>query len=217
MTLFRSSRTQTATLSPPTLRDGYRWRGMRVGLLGGSFNPAHAGHLHIARLAMARFSLDAVWWIVTPQSPLKEEHGTAPYAQRYQGVETLIRRQPKMVATHLEDRLDTRYTFETVQALRKHFPHTDFLWICGTDNAHIFHRWDRWRALADSLPIVFIARPPARTLVRSCPLRLYARRQFFDTKGLKTDLSRPGIYWLKGMKMLDISSTKLRKENKQAA
>lgn len=190
-----------STLTPPTLRDGNRWRNLRVGLLGGSFNPAHQGHTHIARLALARFNLDFVWWIVTPQNPLKDEKGTAPYNERYKSVEKITASHPRMMATHLERDLGTRYTYETVKKLKQAFPATDFLWICGMDNAHIFHRWDKWRELTQEIPIAFIARPPAGTLVKNCPIRLFALQK------------APQTTFLQGTKMLDISSSQIRKNN----
>lgn len=146
-------------LTPPTLHDGQRWRNLRVGLLGGSFNPAHQGHMHIARLALARFHLDFIWWIVTPQNPLKDEKEMAPYDVRYEGVRKITKSSPRMMATHLERQLGTNYTYETIVRLKKAFPATDFLWICGMDNAHLFHRWEKWREITQEVPVVFIARP----------------------------------------------------------
>lgn len=199
------------SFTPPTLRDGMRWRGMRVGLLGGSFNPPHEGHLHIAKIALEKFGLDFVWWIVTPQNPLKKTNGMAPYAERHARVQNMIASHPRMMATHLERDMGTRYTHETVGGLKRNFPHTDFVWICGMDNAMIFHKWDRWRSLIDAMPIVFIARPPAGGLVKGCPVRMLARSaQAYDAKGVKTGLTPPKITWLQGAKMMDISSTKIR-------
>lgn len=187
---------------------------MRIGLLGGSFNPPHEGHMHIARLAMAKFGLDFVWWIVTPQNPLKQARGMAPYEERFAKVQNMTARHPRMMATHLERDMGTTYTYETVTGLKKSFPQTQFLWICGMDNALIFHRWDSWRALVDKMPIVFIARPPAGTLVQGCPLRMLPpQNQSYRATGAKTPLNPPKITWLKGTKMIDISSTKIR--NKQ--
>lgn len=201
--------------TPPTLKDGHRWRGLRVGLLGGSFNPPHAGHLHIARMAKAKFGLDFVWWIVTPQNPLKQTKGMAPYAERYAEVQAMLENFPRQMPTHLEAELGTRYTFETVYALRKNFPQTDFIWICGMDNAHIFHKWDKWQRILEMMPLTFIARPPATQLVKGCPVRMLDNiPHYHGAFGRKTDLKSPGIYWLEGNKMLDISSTKIR-NNKQ--
>ena len=195
----------------PTLRDGQRWRGCRVGLLGGSFNPPHEGHLHIARLAQAKFGLDFVWWVVTPQNPLKKN--TGGYERRFAQVENIISPYPRQLTTHIERDLDTRYTYETVLGLREAFPQTDFLWICGMDNALIFHKWDHCQELHENMPITFIARPPAGNLVKNCPIRRYNHPQYYQAFGRKTDLKKPGIYWLQGTKMLDISSTNIRNNN----
>ncbi len=201
-------------LSPPNLQDGARWAGKRVGLLGGSFNPPHDGHLHIARIAAAKFGLDFVWWIVTPQNPLKGRSDMAPYEERYQKVEEMTAAHPKMMATHLEHWLGTNYTYETALALKEHYPETEFIWICGMDNAYIFHHWDRWQDLARLIPITFIARPPARLLVKNCPVRMLDIPQCNNPQGRKTNLSRPSITWIRGTKMVDISSTEIRKSLK---
>ncbi|HPD82423.1 MAG: nicotinate (nicotinamide) nucleotide adenylyltransferase [Alphaproteobacteria bacterium] len=211
------ARLPTHNFTLPTLQDGFRWRGLRVGLLGGSFNPPHAGHLHIARIAKAKFGLDFVWWIVTPQNPLKDTKGMAPYNERYQNVENMLHHMPRQMPTHLESELGTTYTFETISKLREHFPFTDFLWICGMDNALIFHKWDKWQRILETCPITFIARPPAHQLVKGCPIRMLDNiSHHHQAYGRRTDLKSPGIYWLEGNKMLDISSTQIRNsEQKQ--
>lgn len=198
------------TMTPPHLLDGVRWSGMRVGLLGGSFNPPHAGHLHIARIARARFGLDFVWWLVTPHNPLKDKSIIAPYEERFAHVENMTARDPAMMATHLERDMGSRYTYETVTTLRDAFPKTDFLWICGMDNALIFHRWQRWQDILKIMPMTFIARPPAGALVRSCPLRMADVPHYSQTQGGRTDLSKPGVYWLTSTRMVNLSSTEIR-------
>ncbi len=201
-------------LTPPTLKDAHRWRGLRVGLFGGSFNPPHAGHIHVARLAKIKFGLDFVWWIVTPQNPLKSTNQTRPYEERYANVEKMLASYPKQLPTHLELELGSNYTYETVSALKDVFPQTDFIWVCGMDNAHIFHKWDRWQDIIKTMPVSFIARPPATDLVKSCPLRMTTNiTHKFDTLGHKTNLKEPAIYWLSSNKMLDISSTDIRKNH----
>lgn len=198
--------------TPPTLYDAPRWNGLRVGLLGGSFNPPHAGHLHIARVAKAKFGLDCVWWIVTPQNPLKNRKGIAPYEERHEQVTDMLFYKPAQIPTHLEAILGTQYTYQTIEALKSSYPKTDFLWICGMDNAHIFHKWDRWQNILNMIPITFIARPPATGLVTGCPLRQISDiPHYFKTAGNHTNLKKLGIYWLSGSKMLDISSTQIRK------
>lgn len=199
--------------TPPTLLEPYRWRGKRIGLLGGSFNPPHEGHLHIARLARRKLHLDFVWWIVTPQNPLKDRKGMAPYDERYAAVEKMLAPYPYQIPTHLERDMDTRFTYETVVQLQDSFFCTDFIWICGMDNAHIFHKWDRWQDLVETIPIVFIARPPAHSLIRHTPVsQLKNIPQHHITSGRKLDLKTPSISWMMGTKMVDISSTQLRKK-----
>ena len=201
-------------MTPPHLLDGVRWSGMRVGLLGGSFNPPHAGHLHIARVAKARFGLDVVWWLVTPHNPLKDKNIIAPYAERFAQVEDMTAHDPAMMATHLERDIGSRYTYETVTALRHAFPKTDFLWVCGMDNALIFHHWQRWQDILKTMPMTFIARPPAGALVRTCPLRMADVPHHSQTHGKHTDLGKPGIYWLTSTRMVDLSSTEIRNKTK---
>ncbi len=202
------------TMTAPHLLDGVRWNGMRVGLLGGSFNPPHAGHLHIARVAKARFGLDFVWWLVTPHNPLKDKNIIAPYEERFSQVEKMTAHDPAMMATHLERDIGSRYTYETVSALRQAFPKTDFLWICGMDNALIFHRWQRWQDILKTMPMTFIARPPAGALVRSSPLRMADVPHHSQTHGARTDLGKPGVYWLTSTRMVDLSSTEIRNKTK---
>ena len=198
-------------MTPPNWHDGPRWAGMKIGLLGGSFNPAHAGHFHIARIAMARFGLDAVWWLVTPQNPLKTVTGMAAYADRYASVQRIAAPHPRMVPTHLERDLGTRYSWQTVAALRSAYGGSAFVWICGMDNAAIFHKWDHWQEMARSLPVCFIARPPARSLVQPSRLRQFACvDHFFDAPAPGTASIRPGIYWLQDTELLNISSTAIR-------
>jgi len=204
---------EQSTFTPPHLQDSVRWRGQRIGLLGGSFNPAHHGHLHIAKMAKAKLGLDFVWWLITPQNPLKTRADMAPYEDRFKSVETMIAKTPSMMATHLEAQLGTTYTYETVKQLQSHFPQTDFVFICGHDNALIFHKWDRWKALADLIPIVFIARPPATRLVQNCPIRMLKSLKF--PKGRKTPLIPGSVYWLKMTRMIDISSTEIRNKTKR--
>ena len=184
------------TLTRPTLADGPKYAGKKIGLLGGSFNPAHKGHKHIALLALEHYGLDEIWWLVTPQNPLKDTDDMAPYAERFASVEKIIDGYPDMVATHLERDLETTYTYETVKGLKQHFPQTDFLFICGMDNALIFHKWDRWHDLLDLIPFTFIDRPGSVEIVENCPLK---------------QVTHPNLHWLHGEEMIDISSTQIRK------
>ena len=131
----------------------------RVGLLGGSFNPAHDGHRHVSLLALKRLGLDAVWWLVSPQNPLKPESGMAPLADRLARARA-VARHPRIRPTDIETRLGTRYTVDTVRALRRRWPHIRFVWLIGADNLLQLPRWHRWDMLFRLVPIAVFARHP---------------------------------------------------------
>ena len=131
----------------------------RIGLLGGSFNPAHGGHLHVSRLALKRLGLDEVWWLVSPQNPLKPVRGMAPFAERFAGAEAVAAADPRIKVTDLEARLGTRYTADTLIELRRRFPAMRFVWLMGADILPQIRRWERWRDVFRAVPIAVFARP----------------------------------------------------------
>ncbi len=135
-----------------------RWHGLRVGLLGGSFNPAHRGHRLISLTAMKRLKLDAIWWLVSPQNPLKSSTEMASLAARLKEA-SAISNHPAIFPTEIESRIGTRYTIDTLRALTAHFPQTDFIWLMGADNLAGFHNWRDWQAIAALLPIAVFLRP----------------------------------------------------------
>jgi len=138
----------------------------RIGLLGGSFNPAHGGHRRISLLAAKALGLDEVWWLVSPGNPLKSDEGMAPLPARVASARAQARRAPIRV-TAIERELGTRYTVDTLARLRRRYPKKCFTWIMGADNLAQFHRWHRWRVLARAMPIAVVARPgyDARAIV----------------------------------------------------
>ena len=129
-----------------------------MGLLGGSFNPAHEGHLHIARLALQRLRLDQVWLLVSPGNPLKEAAGMAPLADRLASAAQIADGR-RIVATGIEARLHTRYTFDTLRALRLRFPRARFVWLMGADNLVQLPRWQHWEDIARAVPFAVMPRP----------------------------------------------------------
>jgi nicotinate-nucleotide adenylyltransferase len=144
------------------------WDKRTVGLLGGSFNPAHEGHRHISLYALKMLGLDAVWWMVSPQNPLKPTKDMAPLEKRLEAARTASR-HPKIYVTDIETRLNTRYTVDTLAALKTHFPRTRFIWLMGADNLRQFHRWHRWQDIFKSVPVCVLDRPPRHDSVRACP------------------------------------------------
>ncbi|HEU0043898.1 nicotinate-nucleotide adenylyltransferase [Sphingomonas sp.] len=151
----------------------------RIGLLGGSFNPAHRGHRRITLAAIRKLGLDEVWWLVSPGNPLKPEAGMAPLAVRLASARHMARRAP-IRATAIEAQLGTRYTVDTLRALRRRYPAKHFVWLMGADNLAQFHRWRGWRRIARIVPIAVIARPPYNGDALAGPamgwLRRYQRR-----------------------------------------
>ena len=129
-----------------------------VGLLGGSFNPAHAGHRHISVEALRRLGLDEVWWLVSPLNPLKDAAAMAPLAARVAAA-TAVARHPRIRVSDIEARLGTRYAVDTVAALVHRHPNVRFVWLMGVDNLAQLHLWSRWRSLARRVPIAVLARP----------------------------------------------------------
>ncbi|HWB50838.1 MAG TPA: nicotinate-nucleotide adenylyltransferase [Stellaceae bacterium] len=131
----------------------------RIGLLGGSFNPAHGGHLHISLMALKQLDLDEVWWLVSPQNPLKPAKGMARFAERVAGAEAFAKGHPRIRVSALEAALDTSYTADTIAALARRFPHTRFVWLMGGDNLAQLPHWSRWVELMENVPIAVFDRP----------------------------------------------------------
>lgn len=131
----------------------------RVGLLGGSFNPAHSGHLHISQLALDILGLDAVWWLVSPQNPLKSTEGMAPLGERVAGAQALAAAEPRVVVTDLEHAFDTRYTVDTLAKLKERYADTRWVWIMGADNLSDVHQWKDWTRIFETVPVAVFDRP----------------------------------------------------------
>lgn len=132
--------------------------GMTVGLLGGSFDPPHEGHLHISEQALKRVGLDRVWWLVTPGNPLKT-HGPAEIGKRLSACETLIDGHSRIEPTDIEARLGTRYTADTLRVMQRIYPGVRFVWLMGADNLVEFHLWKQWVEIFQTVPIAVFARP----------------------------------------------------------
>lgn len=139
-----------------------------MGLYGGSFNPVHEGHAHVAETARQRLGLDRVIWLVAPQNPLKPSDETQPLASRLSRVRALARDRG-MIVSDVEARLGTRYTLDTVLALKARFPGVHFVWIMGADSLAGFHRWRGWTQIMQALPVAVVSRPWISLKSRSSP------------------------------------------------
>jgi nicotinate-nucleotide adenylyltransferase len=141
---------------------------MRIGLLGGSFNPPHEGHALITRLALKRLRLDRVWWLVTPGNPLKSLTGLAALKARMEAARSLDV-GPTVVVSNIEAQIDSRFTYDTLLWLRRRAPGVRFVWIMGADNLRQFHLWRHWRLIADLVPIAVVDRPGSTLKAISSP------------------------------------------------
>ncbi len=184
--------------------------GMRIGLFGGSFNPPHEGHALVCAIALRRLRLDRIWLLATPGNPLKETRGLAPLAARMAATRALMD-DPRIVVTDLEARIGVRYTYDTIEYLRKRAPFVRFVWIMGADNLIQFARWQRWRAIADLTPIAAVDRPGA-TLKASAAKAAHALAPFLMKEAdapLLAAAAPPRLVFLHDRR-LDLSSTALR-------
>lgn len=183
--------------------------GLRVGLLGGSFDPPHDGHVHITRWALRAFDLDRVWWMVSPGNPLKRR-GPADIARRMAACRALMR-HPKVVVTDIEARLRTRYTADTIEALRDRWPAARFVWLMGADNLASLHRWERWETIMETLPVGVLARPGQQLFAGLAPAaRRYATKRLPEREARALPFRDPPAWVLMTGRMSDRSSTEIR-------
>lgn len=184
-------------------------RGKRIGLLGGSFDPAHQGHVHITLEALKRFDLQEVWWLVSPGNPLKTR-GPAPMAKRMARARAVMQ-HPKVYISDIEAELGTRYTAQTIAALVNKFPMAHFSWLMGADNLAQFHLWKDWQAIMQTVPIGVLARPGERIEGRTAPAAQIYRHAFLKGRRarLLSHMQAPAWAFV-NVPMRDISSTELR-------
>ena len=197
------------------LRMPYAEKGMQIGLFGGSFNPAHAGHALVAEIALRRLALDQLWWIVTPGNPLKSTRELAPLAERIRLSEK-IAQNPRIKVTAFEASHHIRYTADTLALVRAKNPGIDFVWIMGADSLRDFHRWQRWRQIVMTFPIAVIDRPGSTlsflssVVAKTCD---YARVDEGDAPILAR-MRAPAWTFIHGPRSL-LSSTEIRQAAKK--
>jgi nicotinate-nucleotide adenylyltransferase len=183
---------------------------MRIGLLGGSFNPPHLAHRAVSQFALKRLRLDRIWWLVTPGNPLKDQRAQGNLEARLRAAREMAA-DPRIQVSCLESVIGTRYTEDTIKFLRRRAPQLRFVWIMGADNLAQFHRWQNWRRIASQVPIAVIDRPPQSFRALASPAaRALARYRLADSEASRlADQEPPAWVFLTGMK-LKMSSTGLR-------
>lgn len=192
------------TKTPPALPE------QRIGILGGTFNPAHDGHRHISVMALQRLRLQKVWWMVTPGNPLKDNDGLPSLDERAAYAEQLAG-HPAITVSGLEAGIQTRFTYDTLKVLTQRFPATRFVWLMGADNLVQFHHWQGWREIAQLMPIAVIDRPGSSLATRSS-VAAQALAQFRvkeEDAGVLASMKPPAWTFLHGPRS-DLSSTAIR-------
>ncbi|MHA1537326.1 MAG: nicotinate-nucleotide adenylyltransferase [Alphaproteobacteria bacterium] len=189
---------------------------LRIGLLGGSFNPAHSGHLLLSLEALRRLELDRIWWLVSPQNPLKPTDGMAPFAQRLAAAQDLAR-HPRLVVSDIEARLGTRRTANTLARLTGRFPRNHFVWLMGADNLVQISRWSRWREIFERVPVAVFARPsyslPA--LAGAAAARYRRQRVPESSASILADLPAPAWVFCR-MRLDPTSASTIRSRRRRA-
>jgi nicotinate-nucleotide adenylyltransferase len=185
---------------------------MRVGLLGGSFNPAHEGHLHISREALKRLELHQVWWLVTPGNPLKRTNAAYPtLSERMARASAIAASDPRIKITGFEAGLRAPYTIDAISYLKRRFPPVHFVWIMGGDNLAQLHRWRHWERLFKTVPILVMDRPAARhTALASPAAQRFAHRRVAEEEARKLTRHTPPLWAYVSIPLASQSSTAIR-------
>lgn len=183
--------------------------GQKIGLLGGSFDPPHRGHVHISRQALRRFGLDQVWWLVSPGNPLKKD-GPADFERRMNACRDLAK-HPRIRVSDFEMRHGTRFTADTIALLQGKFPRLNFVWLMGADNLVQLHEWNRWQEIMQRVPVGVFARPD--NVVKaglSRASRTYAGARLPQSQSGVLGNSTPPCWCLVTGPTVDVSSTEIR-------
>ncbi|MBO9478218.1 nicotinate-nucleotide adenylyltransferase [Shimia sp. R11_0] len=188
----------------------YVARGQTIGLLGGSFDPPHAGHVHLTREAMKRFGLDRVWWLVSPGNPLKAR-GPAALSRRMAAARAIMD-HPRVHVSDFEAQAGTRYTAETLAALQKSLPQVQFVWLMGADNLAQFHRWRDWQEIMVRVPVGVLARPGDRLEARHAKAaQVFHKARLHPAQNRLLSRKAAPVWGFANMPMRAISSTEIRK------
>lgn len=213
----RACRPGSDVTASPRVRRGFPFMlrlpsttdGLRIGLLGGSFDPPHTGHLHISRWALRAIGLDKIWWLVSPGNPLKP-NGPADLDRRVAACRSMIRDR-RIVVSDIERHLGSPYTADTLAHLQHRAPGARFVWMMGADNLAEFHLWRNWRWIADSFDIAVFARPGQQVRAGLSPAaRVYANRRLPPEAAGLLGRGAPGRWALLPGPMSDRSSTEIR-------
>lgn len=191
----------------------YARAGQVVGLLGGSFDPAHEGHVHITKAALKRLGLDRVWWLVSPGNPLKT-HKPAPMADRLEAARSVMQ-HPAVEVTDIETHLGTQYTTQTIAALQDRYVGVRFVWLMGADNLAQFHHWQDWQEIMARVPVGVLARPGDRITARmSKAARMFRNDRLIGRASQMLGRAEAPMWSFVNLPMLEKSSSAIRNAGK---
>lgn len=184
-----------------------------MGLFGGSFNPAHGAHRQLAEYAIKSLNVDVVWWLVSPQNPLKPTHDMMPLPQRIASARKKIT-GPQMLVTDIETQMGTQHTADTIRQIKKHFPYTQFTWMMGADSLRTFHHWENWRQIARMVPMAVFARPPQQLRALS-GFTARTLRRYRHTPAMRQQVRQltQGLWRYVMMPLNPISATEIRNKH----
>jgi nicotinate-nucleotide adenylyltransferase len=187
----------------------------RIALFGGTFNPPHSGHRHVALTALSRVGVDQVWWLVTPGNPLKSSEDLAPLKERIAACEEFAD-HPRMVVTGFEAMIGSHHTAETITFLKRRFPTVKFVWLMGADNLGSLHKWHKWRQIMRQVPVAVVDRPGASMSVISSPAaRAYAPYRRSEAQAAALPDANPPAWVFLHVPLDPTSSTLLRSLRQQ--
>lgn len=189
---------------------------LRIGLLGGSFNPGHDGHLHVARQAIIHLGLNQLWLMVSPGNPLKDKEDMAPLPRRLASATSLADGR-RIIATDIESRIGTRYTIDTLRELKRRFPRANFVWLMGADNLRQLPRWGHWLKIMHTMPMLVIPRPGAtRPALAGLAASRFKKNRLRASSGLYLPTAAAPCWILLPVKENPASATALRRSRSGA-
>ncbi|MGD9637949.1 MAG: nicotinate-nucleotide adenylyltransferase [Alphaproteobacteria bacterium] len=188
-------------------------KNMKIGLLGGSFNPAHKGHIYISEMALKKMNLDEVWWLVSPQNPLKSSQGMASFEQRYDYAKKIITNS-KIKVSNIEQELGTRYTVDTISRLKQIYKSYKFVWIMGADNLEQIPKWKNWKKIFNLVPIAVFDRNQYSLRIKFLKAaKTFKKQKIEGAKLFRLCYFKAPAWGFFRIKNNPLSSTDIRKNN----
>lgn len=181
-----------------------------VGILGGSFNPAHLGHLYISEYALKKLGIDEIWWLVSPHNPLKDKNTLADYNHRLKSARNITSSNRNIYVSDVENRLKLKYTYKTIVTLKKSYHGTNFIWLMGADNLAGFHKWQNWQDILRLVPVIVFDRSPYSFSSLKSKTYIKMKRFLLNDSGIIARRTAPTLHFVH-LKRSPYSSTDIRK------